>query len=190
MRPNISTHLVNEVINHICRRTYIDRSAFDSQSEWLVCKNCTVNLKTLEVQPPGPEFMATVRIPITLNETNNNNVMVDFFECVDDPISCLYPTIMKFMYEIMALEDVEIVLDFIAYCLWRGFPFHSYLLLNGPGRNGKGTLLTLIWGFLGTENLSAKSLHRLLDNNFATAQLYRKLANIDADLNTEALKDS
>jgi putative DNA primase/helicase len=70
--------------------------------------------------------------------------------------------------------------------LWRGFSFHSYVLLNGPGRNGKGTLLTLIQRFLGTENVSAESLHGLLDNNFATAQLYRKLANIDADLNTEA----
>jgi putative DNA primase/helicase len=190
MKPDISTHLVNEVINHIRRRTHIDRSAFDSQPEWLVCKNCTVNLKTLETKAHGPEFMATVRIPITLNETNNNSVMVDFFEWVDDPISCPCPKIMKFMYEIMAPEDVEIVLDFIAYCLWRGFPFHSYLLLNGPGRNGKGTLLTLIQRFLGTENVSAESLHRLLDNNFATAQLYRKLANIDADLNTEALKDS
>jgi phage/plasmid-associated DNA primase len=114
MRPNISTHLVNEVINHIRRRTYIDRSAFDSRPEWLVCKNCTVNLKTLEVRPHGPEFAATVRIPITLNETNP---MVDFFEWIGEKESCTCPIIMKFMYEIMASEDVEIVLDFIAYCL-------------------------------------------------------------------------
>jgi hypothetical protein len=188
MRPNISTHLVNEVINHIRRRTYIDRSAFDSRPEWIVCKNCTVNLKTLETKAHGPEFMATVRIPVLYQQ--EQSVLGDFFEWVGDKESCPCPTIMKFMYEIMAPEDVEIVLDFIAYCLWRGFPFHSYLLLNGPGRNGKGTLLTLIQRFLGTENVSAESLHRLLDNNFATAQLYRKLANIDADLNTEALKDS
>ncbi|HEY9387419.1 MAG TPA: phage/plasmid primase, P4 family [Nitrososphaeraceae archaeon] len=188
MKPDISTHLVNEVINHIRRRTYIDRSAFDSQPEWLVFKNCTVNLKTLETKAHGPEFMATVRIPVLYQQ--EQSVLGDFFEWVGEKESCPCPTIMKFMYEIMASEDVEIVLDFIAYCLWRSFPFHSYLLLNGPGRNGKGTLLTLIQRFLGTENVSAESLHRLLDNNFATAQLYRKLANIDADLNTEALKDS
>jgi phage/plasmid-associated DNA primase len=33
-------------------------------------------------------------------------------------------------------------------------------------------------------------LHRILDNRFAVAELYGKLANIDADMSTEALRNT
>jgi P4 family phage/plasmid primase-like protien len=189
LKPHISTYQVNEIKNHIRRRTLTDRPAFDSKIEWLALKDCMINLKTLETKPHSPEFMTTVRIPIC--HKNKDNLMYDFFEWVNDPIetpSC--PRILKFMHEVMAPEDVETVLDFIAYCLWRGLPFHKYLLLNGSGRNGKGSLLRIIRCFLGSQNVSSESLHRLLENRFATAQLYGKLANIDADLSKESLKNT
>jgi putative DNA primase/helicase len=33
-------------------------------------------------------------------------------------------------------------------------------------------------------------LHRILENSFAVAELYGKLANIDADLSTDALRNT
>jgi hypothetical protein len=106
-----------------------------------------VNLKTLETQPFNPQFMATIQIPIPLLYDNNKIILVEdtsssdisnFFEMVADPISCPCPGIMNFMNEVVsAPEDVQTILDFIAYCLWRAFPFHNYLLFNGTGRNGK-----------------------------------------------------
>ena len=71
---------------------------------------------------------------------------------------------------------METVLDIIAYCLWRDLPFHKYLLFNGSGRNGKGTMLAIIKTFLGAQNVTSK--------------LYGKLANIHADFSNEALKDT
>jgi len=88
----------------------------------------------------------------------------------------------------MAPEDVETVLDFIAYCLWRDFPFHKYLLFNGSGRNGKGVTTHLFKRLLGEENVSGESLKRILETRFATAKLFGKLANIDADISKEELK--
>jgi phage/plasmid-associated DNA primase len=70
---------------------------------------------------------------------------------------------MKFIHEVIASEDVETVLDFIAYCLWRAFPLHKYLLFNGSGRYGKGVMLEIIKRFLGHQNVSGESLHRLLE---------------------------
>ena len=61
IKPDISTHEVNEIINHIKRRTLTPRSEFDSQIEWLTLGNCVVNLKTLETRPHSPEFLATIR---------------------------------------------------------------------------------------------------------------------------------
>jgi hypothetical protein len=115
----------------------------------------------------------------------------NFYAWIEDLlVACSCPAIMRFMHEVMAPEDVETVLDFIAYCLWRGFPFHRYLLFNGSGRNGKGVMLEIIKCFLGHNNVSGESLHRLLDTRFATAELYGKLANIDADLSKAALKNT
>jgi hypothetical protein len=42
--PQVSTNQVNEITNHIMRRTLVERSKFDSQIECLACKNCMVNL--------------------------------------------------------------------------------------------------------------------------------------------------
>jgi putative DNA primase/helicase len=51
-------------------------------------------------------------------------------------------------------------------------------------------LLRLIERFLGSHNVSSESLQRILERNFSSAQLYGKLANIDADLSSEALRNT
>ena len=51
-------------------------------------------------------------------------------------------------------------------------------------------MLEIIKCFLGHNNVSGESLHRLLETRFATAELYGKLANIDADLSKAALKNT
>jgi phage/plasmid-associated DNA primase len=155
-------------------------------------EDCMVNLLTLETMPHSPDFLATVQIPVSYYYHGINSPVADFYEWVLDPlsISILCPRIMKFMNEVMALDDVETVLDIIAYCLWRDLPFHKYLLFNGSGRNGKGTMLAVIKAFLGTSNVSGESLHKLLNSRFSTSKLYGRLANIHADLSNEALKDT
>ena len=90
----------------------------------------------------------------------------------------------------MGPEDVEVVLDFIAYCLWRHYKFHVWLLFNGAGQNGKSTLINLIEALLGKHNVAGESLQRLLDNRFSVANLYHKLANVDADLSGDNLKNT
>jgi hypothetical protein len=75
----------------------------------------------------------------------------------------------------MSPEDVNLVLDFMAYCLWRYHKFHVWMLLNGAGQNGKSTLLTLFERLFGSQNVSGESLDRLLNERFAPANLYQKL---------------
>ena len=83
IEPDISTHEVNEIINHIKRRTLTPRSEFDSQVEWLTFANCVVNLKTLETRPHNPEFLATTQIPVSY--INGDGAMSDFYEWIDIP---------------------------------------------------------------------------------------------------------
>ena len=84
-------------------------------------------------------------------------------------------------------DDVELLLDFMAYCLWRDYKYANWLLLDGYGQNGKSVFLNLIERFLGKDNTSSESLERLLNERFAAANLYQKLANIDADVSGDIL---
>lgn len=184
-RDKVTNRFVNEHLGRIQRRTYINRNDFNPRIEWIATKNYMVNLKTGETQPLDPKFMNTTQIPIEYHPSP----FFDFFCSVEgvnsDNIHC--PAIMKFLNEIMSPSDVEILLDFLAYCLWRNYNFNVWMLFNGAGQNGKSTLLNLIERFLGSDNVSGESLERLLTERFAPANLYQKMVNVDADLSGDIL---
>jgi P4 family phage/plasmid primase-like protien len=172
---------------------FMDRNNFNPDIEWMAFNNCMVNLLTRETADFSHEFSNTTRIPVTYTgDVYSTGPIADFWNWVGDTtiITGPCPRIKKFLHEIMAAEDVELLLDFVAYCLWRDMPYHKWLILRGEGLNGKGTLLTLIRVFLGLENVAGESLTRLLENTWSTAQLYGRLANIDADISRESLKNT
>ena len=172
------------------RRTGIDISELNKDIEWLACADCMLNLKTGETAPFDPKYLNTTQIPVKFVP---RSTQVDFwYYCVKDPIvdNSPCPKIMEFLNGVMAPEDVELVLDFIAYCLWREYKFHKWLLFNGSGQNGKSTLLTLIERFVGVKNVSGESLYRLLNRQFAPANLFQKLVNVDADLSGGILSNT
>jgi putative DNA primase/helicase len=178
MHTYIPTHQVNEIINTIKLKTYVDRNEFDSNIECLACKDCMINLKTGEIHSHSPDFMTTIQIPISYRK---------FLDSQTSQFSC--PKIMKFLHEIVSdKRDIDTILDYLAYCLWPEMKFHKLLILNGEGRNGKGTLCKLITYFLGGENVSGESLDQLLNGRFSPSQLYGKLVNIDADTSKEIAK--
>jgi len=178
MHTYIPTSQVNEIINTIKSKTYTDRKEFDSTIEWLACKDCMVNLKTGETRPHSPDFMATIQIPVIYQKS---------LDLSNYQFSC--PKIMKFLREIVSdKRDIDTILDFFAYCLWPEMKFHKFLILNGEGRNGKGTLCKLITCLFGTENVSSESLDQLLNGRFSPSQLNGKLVNIDADTSKEISK--
>lgn len=197
IRPNLTTYAVNEYINHIRRRTYISRDDFNPYIEWLACDNCMVNLKTGETSPFSADFMNTTQIPVNYIKYNSGHIHIlndfrrpngtgpiaDFFRLVE----CPCPSIIKFLYEIMTPDDVDLVLDFMAYCLWRSYKFNFWMLFNGAGLNGKSVLLMLIEKFFGKDNVSGETLDRLLHERFAPANLFQKMANIDADVSPDVI---
>jgi P4 family phage/plasmid primase-like protien len=156
-----------------------------------------INLKTGQTWPFTPDFMNTTQIPVnyikyngdhvhTLNDfrrPNGAGAIADFFRLVE----CPCPAIIKFLYEIITPEDVDLVLDFMTYCLWRSYKFNFWMLFNGAGLNGKSVLLMLIERFLGKDNVSGETLDRLLHERFAVANLFQKMLNVDADVSLDAI---
>jgi len=167
-----NTHRVNEVIGHIQRLTYVDRSIFDRNIELIALENGVLNLRTGELLPFNPDYYLTVKIPIKFNPEA---------DC---------PNIKQFFKEIVHESDVPVLFEMFGYCLWRDYFIHKAFMLIGSGRNGKTTLMNLLERFLGKRNVSNVPLQEFEENRFVASELFCKLANIYDDLSSEALRNT
>lgn len=86
------------------------------------------------------------------------------------------PRIQKFLREVARPEDVALIEELIGWLLWPDYNIHAAVMLLGPGRNGKGTLLRLITAFLGPKSIANVTLHDLVADRFAKADLYGRLS--------------
>ena len=162
---------INEIIEHIRRLTFIDRNDLNGDKWTLNLKNGLLNIKTKEFKAHTPELLSTVRIPVKY----------------DPEAKC--PEINKFLSEVLYERNIPAVEEMIGYCLYPEYIIQYWFLLHGKGANGKTTLLAVIVKFLGSENVAAVGLQDL-NQRFAAASLYGKLANICADLSSADLKST
>jgi len=166
----LTNNFLTEVLGHIRRRTYVNRSEFDKEPFILNLKNGLLNLQTGEFAEHSPEYLSMVQLPVKY----------------DPKANCL--KIAKFLSEVLFLDDLQCVQEYVGYVLWKEYNGAKALLLVGEGGNGKSTFILLIKALIGNENASSVSLQELEYNRFAKSDLYGKLANLFADLPDEALK--
>jgi Predicted ATPase len=81
-----------------------------------------------------------------------------------------------------------LLFEIIGYTLYPKYTFNKAVMLVGEGNNGKSTYIRLIKEILGQENTVSISLQTLCENIFAFSQLYRKLANLFADLPSSPIR--
>jgi len=173
-----NTHRVNEVVNHIKRSTYINRSKImDSNPNFLCVENGIIDLTKIK----EGEIML---LPHTSKMVFLSKLPVEYKPNQD----C--PKIKKFLKEIVRPEDIPLLQEMVGYTLWKDYPIQKAFVLLGEGNNGKSTFLQLLTKLLGKHNVSSVSLQELENNRFATALLYGKLANIYADLPSKILRNT
>ena len=168
----ISTHAVNETINQIRRRTYIDRADINSDPYLLNLQNGIYNLESGELTPHTPEQILLSQLPVAYNPDARCEHWDHFLE------------------EILPDErDRRVIMEMFGHTLIRTYDYQYWYMLTGGGANGKGTLMAVLRTLLGTKNVSAVELHDM-ENVFATAQMYKKLANIAGDLPSRYIKET
>jgi P4 family phage/plasmid primase-like protien len=172
MHAEITSHQVQEVINHIKRKTGVDRSQFDSNPDMLNLENGLLNINDKVLSPHSVDYLSTVQLQVEYKER------------------AVPPRILKFLRDVLCHEDIHVVLQMIGYCLYRDCEYEKAFMLFGGGSNGKGVLIKLIESFLGETNCSHRSLQDLDKNRFAAANLYGKLANTFADLKSLKLSET
>jgi phage/plasmid-associated DNA primase len=65
--PQIPTYKVQEVVNHIKRRTGVERSMFDSNLDILNLQNGLLNIETGDFREHSPEHLSLVQLPMSFN---------------------------------------------------------------------------------------------------------------------------
>ena len=166
-----TTYMRTEAINHIKAKTLVDRSEFDKDPDIINVKNGLINLRTGEFKVHDPNCLSLIQLPVPYNPKARPR------------------RIIPFMYNVLYPSDVPLMLEYIAYCLIRDNKLQKDLMCVGDEDNGKSVMLKIISQFLGRENISSKTLHSLVSDRFATADLHGKLANIFADLSAKRLQD-
>jgi len=158
---------VADVIHHIHGSTYFDRS--HNPLGIIAVENGYLDVVTRELTPYTHELFIETKIPVKYDSSTKS------------------PAILKFLEEVVGPDQMEILQEYLGYCLYKNMLFHKALLLVGDGSNGKTTFLNLLKSLLGTKNINNATLRALCYNRFATANLYGKLANICADIASDAL---
>jgi putative DNA primase/helicase len=146
----------------------------------------------LAVRDPSPDLMVYHRIPWEID--------------VDVLARGLSKTREELVREVEAeLKEVTdvfkswvgdrwvLLYEIIGYTLLAGeYPLSKAVMLVGEGRNGKSTYLELVKRLLGSSNVVSVKLQDLTNDRtrFSICSLYGKLANIFADLPSEALRNT
>lgn len=134
--------------------------------DYIVLENGIYWWKSDELEPHSEALGALNKLPIT-----------------HDPIAIPH-SFIEWLAQVFP-DDAELrrhVWEFIGYLLMTGNPLQKVFLLHGPGGDGKGTLMRVMRAMLGRDNYSSVSLHQMVDDRFATSNLYGKMANISGDL--------
>ena len=82
-------------------------------------------------------------------------------------------------------KDIPVLQEFLGYIFYKGLPAQNFLVLKGPTRAGKGTVLGIIEDMLGESNVSsvpASALFSKEDTHMDLWQLEGKLANLDGEV--------
>jgi P4 family phage/plasmid primase-like protien len=170
--PEITSHKVQEVINHLKRKTGVDRSKFDSNPNILNLENGLLNIHTKELTPHSQDYLSTVQLTVTYKERT------------------VCPKILQFLREVLRPKDIRVALQMIGYCLYKSSEYEKAFMFFGGGSNGKGVLIKLIEALLGAVNCSHRSLQDMDKNRFALANLYGKHVNTFADLKSLKLSET
>ncbi len=172
LHSDAGVFVINEILGHLRRETYIDREELDDCSELVCLSNGVLDLKTMKIIPHSHEYHFF------------NKVDVNFIPGAD----C--KRIKEFLPQVVADGDVVLLQELVGYCLYKRYPIHKAIMLVGVGANGKSTFINILKKFLGAVNCASIPLQNFEINRFATSLLHGKLANLFADLPAKALKDT
>lgn len=177
---NFDTRLLTQTYANIRYETYIERDTFTLDPQYIPVQNGILWVHQIDdewiidIGENTSELYVTTRIPTHY----------------DPDAEC--PRWIQFLNEVLPGQEKEIywLQEYLGYCLYRTWNWDKVIMLLGDGDNGKSTLLEVIRTLLGPENCPTIGLYDLCNGRWYLAELYLKLANIDADTASKDLENT
>jgi putative DNA primase/helicase len=169
---NVTAALVNGVTDVFKSEIYREEHKFNcGRPETVNCLNGELVLDEFvgwHLEPHCRENYRTTQIPVEYDPRADAPMFRAFLEQVfrDDPDRD---------------DKISAVLELMGYTLMSHARHEKFVMLIGPGANGKSVLLSVLEGLLGSENVAGVQPGNF-DNRFQRAHLHQKLANIVTEL--------
>jgi P4 family phage/plasmid primase-like protien len=138
-------------------------------SDVLNVRNGLLDIASRQLKPHQPTFLSPVQLPVKF----------------DAAATC--PNIEAFVSQVFPADAQDLAWEIPAFIMRPDDSIQKAILAIGGGGNGKSTYLAMVTAFVGKQNTSSLSLHKLESDRFAAARVLGKLANICADLPSEHL---
>ena len=163
---NCTTHVRMEILNTIRAITVVKRDRFDAVPGVINVKNGLLSIDGMEFREHDADHLSRTQ----LNTKYSPEARAPKFE--------------KFLEEVLpGQEDRETLMEVLSTSLVGSHVnLEKILMFLGEGHNGKSTLLEVIAEVIGPENISHVSIHQIIEERFARAELDGKLVNIYADI--------
>lgn len=167
-----SKHLYGEVTTLIEGKAQAKLEDFDADLNMVNLKNGLYNWHSGKLESHDPRYLSRIQMPIIYNK------------------DARCPNIEKFLKVVLRPEDIDKVLEFFGFMMYRRYPTRKAFIVWGPTGTGKSYLLDLLSAFAGKDNTASVSLHDLVTDRFAGADLYGKLLNGCGDISSEVIKET
>lgn len=167
---NINISGMRQVLNKIKELTFYNRDDLYEYSDFICLRNnVTFSLKDWKGRPYNPKFKMTRQIPVNF---------VNEAKC---------PNFDKFLSEVLDEENIQLIWEYIGYCLYYDYSIRKSLFIYGSGANGKSLFLDVLTQFLGYDNCSNINIAQMtgFQSDYYIARLFGKVANICTDLSNE-----
>ncbi len=172
-----SSRDAKEVAGRIEARNQTRRKTLNARTRdtpLLCVGNGVVDLSSGELLDHSPEYKFT------------RGLEVDYEPAQADP-----EPVLEFLDDVTKREaDRDTLLDHLAHGLMPGHPYRAFVIMYGPGSNGKTRVGRLFRGFVGEDNAAAVELQELTgDDDFATGALPGAFINVGDDVSVGEIRD-
>lgn len=161
---------LKETQSYLKHKRWIGQGKINNRTDIINVKNGLLDWKTGTLHPHTPDYYSTIQLPISFDE------------------KAKAPNIEQFFKDIVDSDTVPTICEWLGYSMVPSTRHEKAMILTGSGANGKSKFLKLYSLFVGDSNISHVDLQSLETNRFKLAQLQGKLANIYADISSQALE--
>jgi putative DNA primase/helicase len=178
LRANYTQKEASEILGRLESRNQTRRKELNAKtrdSPLLCVGNGVVNLETGELYDHNPDYKFT------------RGVEWDYAPDRANP-----EPVREFLDDVTKREaDRDTILDHLGHGLMPGHPYRAFVMMYGPGSNGKTRVGKLLRGFVGEENAAAVELQDLTGgDSFATGALPGAFVNVGDDVSVGEIRDT